>query len=166
VTLTVAQQQRTECVAVSSAKWTRERVITLWYTYIVRLVAQLFLLLCYFCSSTVPKQPTYTHVFHPTACHKFVFSTNALFYKYMQSVSLEMSPSLEIAAGERHNFVLIHLIKNWGLQFPGQLCEYEMPECSASYCKGHGLGLRRSGQTSCCLSRRVWVQVLAMMFKT
>jgi len=75
-----------------------------------------------------------------------------------------MFPSSEIATGERHNFVLIRLIKNWGLQFPGQLCKYEMPECRASYCRGHGLASRRSGQTSCCLSRRAWVQVPTIMF--
>lgn len=165
MTLTVAQQQHTECTAISSEKRSRERAITLCYTYIVRLVAQLFLLLCHFCSSTAPKQPTYTHVFHPTACQNFVFSTNALFYKYMQSVSLEMFPSSEIAAGERHNFVLIHLIKNWGLQFPGQLCEYEMPKRRASYCRGHIKQCHVGGQTYCYLSRRAWVQVPAMIFK-
>lgn len=170
MTLTVAQQQHTECIALSSAKWSREHAISLCYTYTVSLVAQLFLLLCHFCSSTLPKQPTYTHVFHPTACQNFVFSTNALFYKYTQSVSLEMFPSSEIAAGERHNFVLIHLIKNWGLQIPVQLCEYEMPERRISYFRGHikqfhGLASRRSGQTTCYVSRRAWLQVPGMMFK-
>jgi hypothetical protein len=135
--LTVAQQQYTEYIAVSSAKWSRERAITLRHTCIVRLVKQMFLLLCHFYSSAVPKQPTCTHVFHLTVCQNFVFSTNALFYKYMQSFSLEMFRSSEIAAGEQHNFVLIHLIKNWSYRFAGQLCEYEMPERKSSYCRVH-----------------------------